>query len=121
METPKRFFELLRADYRRFHRVFAERLGTAGFEVRRIRKRANKGIWEVHMRRGSVPPGTEQQMMRRVICGVLASFGVKCPLRDVDFYVRGDRMSAAFIFDKGTVGSLSYFRGEEQWCAVPWP
>jgi hypothetical protein len=121
METPKRFFELLRADYRRFHRVFAERLGTAGFEVRRIRKRSTGGIWEVAMRRGSVRPGTEQQMMRRVICGVLASFGVKCPLRDVDFYVRGDRMSAAFAFDRGTTGSLSYFKNEEKWSSEPWP
>ena len=121
METPKGFFKLLSADYRRFHRVFAERLGAAGFEVRWIRKRANKGIWEVHMLRGKVLPGTEQQIMRRVICGALASFGVKCPLRDVDFYVRGDRMSVAFFFDNGEIGSLSYFKGEEKWCSEPWP
>lgn len=121
METPKGFFKLLCEDYRRFHRVFAERLSSAGFQVRRIRKRANKGVWEVYMRRGSVPPGTEQEIMRRVICRALSSFGVKCPVRDVDYSLRGDRMTAAFLFNRGAIGTLSFFKGEEKWCAEPWP
>lgn len=120
-ETPKGFFKLLQADHRHFHRIFAYRLGAAGFNVRRVRKRANRGVWETDLRRGSVPPGKEQEAMRRVICETLSSFGSEYPERDLDVYARGDRVTAAFIFEKGTVGSLSYFKGAEQWCAEPWP
>ena len=121
MESPKTFFRLLQSDHRRVHRLLAKRLNEAGFEVRRITKRANKDVWNVHMRRGSAPPGRDQQLMREAIRGVLASFDVKCSLRDLDVSLRGDRRTAAFIFDKGTIGSLSYFKGAEQWCADPWP
>jgi hypothetical protein len=121
METPKGFFRLLQADHRRFHKIFADHLQGAGFDVRRVRRREFRNVWEVYVRRGNVPADKDQQTMCEVICAALRSLGLRCALRDVDLYQRGDRLNAAFFCHKGGIGTLSIVKGEEKWSAEPWP
>jgi hypothetical protein len=121
MESPKGFFKLLRADPRRVHRLIAKRLADSGFEVRRIRKRAHHGLWEAHVRRGNVSPGVELEKMRLAVCGVLGSFGVICRSRDVELCSRGDQLSAAFLFNRGEIGSMTFSKGQEKWSSERWP
>jgi hypothetical protein len=121
MESPKGFFELLRADPRRVHRLIAKRLTDSGFEVRRVRKRVHHQLWEVDIRRGSVAPGLEEEKLRLAIRGALSCFAVSCPLGDVEFCPRGgDRISGAFLLDRGVFGSLTFSKGEEKWSSERW-
>ena len=54
-ESPKAFFEFLRADRARFHSIFSKWLRQAGFEIRWITKRMNHRVWNLHLLRGTVP------------------------------------------------------------------
>jgi hypothetical protein len=120
-ESPKGFFRFLRAHPAYFHRVFAKWLREAGFEVRWVRKRANKDVWNVYLLRGSVPPGCEAETARQVISTTLRRSGVECPMKEIEIAVIGNRVGAAFIFEKGMPGSLSCCKGAGQWCAEEWP
>jgi hypothetical protein len=119
--VAKALLALLRADPRRVHRLIAKRLSGSGFEVRRIRKMAHHGLWEAQVRRGNIPPGTEQEKLRLAVCGVFASFGISCRSGDIELCSRGDRLNTAFLFNRGKIGSLTYSKGQEKWSSERWP
>ncbi len=120
-ENPKAFFAFLRADPGYSHRVISKWLRQRGFETRWVRRRVHFGVWNLHLIRGTVVPGTEDHAVRQTVRETLKRFGVDCPLNEVEVSVIGSRIGAAFIFHGGTPGSLVVSKGRENWCADEWP
>jgi hypothetical protein len=120
-ESPHGFFRFLRADRAYFHRAFVKWLCAAGFEMRRITKRANHHIWNLHLLRGTVRPGCEDEAARQVISTTLQRCGCDCPEKEIEVSVIGNRVGAAFIFPEGNAGSLVFSRQRASWCADDWP
>jgi len=120
-ESPKAFFQFLRADRAYFHRVFAKWLRDAGFEIRWVRKRMNHHVWNLHLLRGTVLPGCEEETARQVVSTTLQRCGNDCRKKEIEVSVIGNRVGAAFIFPKGTTGSLIFSKQRASWCADDWP
>jgi hypothetical protein len=114
-ESPKAFFQWLRNQPQYVHRLFAQWLTEAGFEVRSVLRQEAQPVWGARMRRGRVPQGNEEQVARQTICAGLKRFGVKYQLCEVDVLVQADRVESYFLFDKGHPGMLTFDRGQEQW------
>ena len=64
---------------------------------------------------------TEVEAAREVIQATLDRFGVDCRKREIEVSVIGNRVGAAFIFERGTPGSLLFSKGRDSWCADAWP
>jgi hypothetical protein len=120
-ESPKAFFQFLRADCAYFHRVFAKWLSDSGFEIRWITKRVNFHVWNLHLLRGTVLPGCEEETARQVISTTLRRCGCGCRKKEIEVSVIGNRVGAAFIFPEGHTGSLVFSRRRASWCADDWP
>ena len=93
-ESPKGFFRFLRADRAHFHNVLAKWLWEAGFEIRWIRKRMNHDVWNMHLLRGTVTPGCEEQKVRQVISTTLQRCGGDCRKKEIEVSVIGNRVGA---------------------------
>lgn len=121
-ESPKGFFlQVLRADPAQFHRAFAKWLRAAGFEIATIRRRTNHGVWNIRVKRGAVPVGREVETVEEVIRTTVERCGVMCPAREIEARLIGTQVGAAFIFPRGTAGSLVFTQGRESWCADAMP
>ena len=120
-ESPKGFFRFLRSDRAYFHRLFATRLGLAGFGITGVKKRAHHDIWNARLLRGSVAPGAEVQTAKGVISAAMKHCGVNYPKREVEVAVIGNRITCAFEFHKGVPGSLVFTKGRQSWSAEEWP
>ena len=116
-ESPKRFFlEVLRARALDHHRAFTTSLATAGFEVRRVVRQAHHAhVWGLYLKRGAVMPGIEAELVRSAVCAVAKESGVKLAAREIDVLTKSDRVEAFFIYEPGVPGSLSLYRGQEEW------
>lgn len=67
------------------------------------------------LKRGYVPPGEEEHMVRSVIRNVVERFGVALPMKEIDVVVQGDRITTSFVFDNGQPGILFLSDGAERW------
>ena len=94
------------------HCRLAKFLTGAGFDIRRIERKDNHAdVWVVHMRRGFVPWGEESETTKVYIQTFLRRQGVRYPKREIDVMVRGDRLVAAFSWNRGTPGMLIFWGG----------
>ena len=119
-ESPKAFFAHLRAHPAHFHRIFAKWLCEAGFEIRWLKKQANR-VWNMYLMRGSVFPGWETETAKEVITTTMKRCGVDYPKREIEVSVIGITVGVAFVFHSGTPGTLAFRRGREFWCADACP
>jgi hypothetical protein len=119
LESPRRFLRFLRETQLNHHRLFAERMVSAGFEVRRVVRRSTHGIWGLYLRRGTVLPGQEIVTVKRTISAILRSLGVECPPREVEALTKADRVETFFIYAPGVPGTLHFYRGQQQWVPEP--
>ncbi len=116
LESPRKFLRFVRDTQRNHYRIFAQRMVSAGFEVRRVVRRNNHAnVWALYLRRGTVPPGKELETVKRAVCDILGKLGVKYPRKEVDALIKADRIEAFFNFAPGMPGTLSYCGGQEQW------
>jgi hypothetical protein len=120
-ESPHAFFQFLRADRAYFHRALVKWLGAAGFEIRRVTKRMNHHVWNLHLMRGTVRSGCEHETARQVISTTLQRCGCGCRGKEIEVSVIGNRIGAAFIFTEGNAGSLVFSKQRASWCADEWP
>jgi hypothetical protein len=120
-ESPHAFFQFLRADRAYFHRAFLKGLAGAGFETRRITRRSAHHVWNLHLLRGTVRPGFEDETARQVISTTLQRCGCGCREKEIEVAVIGNRVGVAFIFAEGHTGSLIFSKQRESWCADNWP
>jgi hypothetical protein len=120
-ESPHAFFQFLRADRAYFHRALSKMLGSVGFETRRITKRSQHHVWNLHLLSGTVRPGCEEETARQVISTTLQRCGWDCREKDIEVAVIGNRVGAAFIFAEGHTGSLIFSKQRASWCADDWP
>jgi hypothetical protein len=84
----------------------------AGFDIRRIERKDNHAdVWLVHMRRGFVPCGQEEETAKDYIQTFLRRQGVRYRKREINVMVRGDRMVVAFRWTRGAPGMLIFWGG----------
>lgn len=83
-ESPEAFLWFFRADRAYFHRAFVKWLGVAGFEMRRITKRANHHARNLHLLRGTVRPGCEDETARQVISTTRQRCGCDCRNNEIE-------------------------------------
>jgi len=121
-ENPKFFFfKVLKNDPKRFFRLFASTLESAGFQPVWVRKRAHHNVWNVCLRRDRILPGTEAETAADVVSTAIRRSGAECLEREVEVSVIGDRVGLSFIFEQGVPGTLVFRQGKECWCDDPMP
>jgi len=114
MENPKKTFRLMVASMG-FHRQIALRLQRAGFTVRRIVRQQIHPVWEAHLNLANVPTETGEERLRSEICHFLRKHCARCSAKEINVTVSGDRVRAAFLWEGGESGWMSFYRGEEEW------
>jgi hypothetical protein len=96
-----------------YHAQLAKHLARAGFEVRHIERENNHAeVWVLKLRRGQVPAGQEIEWTKRTVLLFLKRYGVRYPIREVVVMVQGDRIKAAFNWERGGPGWLSFQRAK---------
>lgn len=98
-----------------FHRKIALHLERSGFTVRRVVRQRIHPIWEAHLNRGTILAGEEEELLRSEIWLFLKQHGHRCPRKEIDVSAHGDRLRASFLWDKGEVGWMSFYRGRREW------
>lgn len=122
VEDPKAFFVWLRSDPAYFHRVLAKWVvADTGWKIRWILKRKHFNVWNLHLLRHDVTPGTEAEAARNAVYSALQRCGDPCPKRDIEVSLIGGRVGVAFIFEKGVPGSLRFTEGRGIWSDEQWP
>ena len=96
-----------------FHVQLAKHLARAGFEVRHVERENNHAeVWVLKLRRGQVSAGQEIEWTKRTVLVFLRRYGVRYPKREVVVMVQGDRIKAAFNWERGGPGWLSFQRAK---------
>ena len=96
-----------------FHVQLGKHLARAGFEVRQIERENNHAnVWVLKVRRGQVPAGQEIDWTKRTVLVFLKRHGLLYPRREVVVMVQGDRITAAFNWERGEPGWLSFQRAK---------
>jgi hypothetical protein len=96
-----------------FHCQLARHLARAGFEVRHVEREDNHAdVWILKLRRGQVAAGQEIEWTKRTVLGFLKRYGLRYPRREVVVMVQGDRIKAAFNWQCGEPGWLSFQRAK---------
>ena len=67
-------------------------------------------VWVLKLRRGHLPVGREIEWVREQVCLFLKRHGLRYPQKEVVVMVQGSRIKAAFNWDRGQPGWLSYDR-----------
>jgi len=94
-----------------FHCQLAKHLARAGFEVRHVEREDNHAdVWVLKLRRGQVSAGQEIEWTKRTVLVSLKRYGLRYPKKEVVVMVQGNRIRAAFNWEHGKPGWLS-FRG----------
>ena len=110
------FFRILRERAWYHHQLLAKHMAEVGFVVRRVVRQANHAsVWGLYLQRGTVLPGEEADTVKRTVSALLGRLGVKCPRKEVEALTKGDSVEAFFIYPPGTPGSLTLYRGREEW------
>ncbi len=112
-ETPLQF--LKRHKFARDHGSFPQhhRLKSAltrrGFVVQQVERFEPNSVWSVVLRPGKVANGREPRVIRREIVEALRALGQRCRMCDVAAMSRGERLTAAFIWNaRGNPGRLLF-------------
>lgn len=63
-------------------------------------------VWVLRLRRGQVPVGREVGWVQKQICLFLKRHGLRYPKKEVVVMVQGDRITAAFNWERGEPGWL---------------
>ena len=96
-----------------FHCQLARHLARAGFEVRYVEREDNHAdVWILKLRRGQVSAGQEIAWTKKTVLGFLKRYGLRYPSREVVVMVQGDRIKAAFNWERGGPGWLSFQRAK---------
>jgi len=97
---------------RRFYHIqFAGRLARAGFEARQVEKENNRAyVWLVKLRRGRAPAGQEIRWVKKQACLFLKRHGLRYAKKEVVVKVEGQRVTAAFNWERGKPGWLAMWR-----------
>ena len=96
-----------------FHVQLAKHLARAGFEVRQVERENNHAeVWVLKLRRGQVPTGQEIDRTKRTVLVFLKRHGLRYPKNEVVVMVQGDRITAAFNWERGGHGWLSFQRAK---------
>jgi hypothetical protein len=96
-----------------YHVQLANHLARAGFEVRQVERENNHAeVWVLKLRRGQVSAGQEIERTKRTVLVFLKRYGVRYPKREVVVMVQGDRITAAFNWERGEPGWLSFQRAK---------
>jgi hypothetical protein len=94
-----------------FHVQLAKHLSRAGFEVRHVERENNHAdVWILKLRRGQVSAGQEIAWTKKTVLVFLKRHGLRYPRREVVVMVQGDRIKAAFNWERGEPGWLSFQR-----------
>ena len=92
-----------------FHVQLAKHLARAGFEVSQIEREDNHAeVWVLMVRRGRVPAGQEIDWTKKTVLVFLKRHGLRYPKKEVVVMVQGDRIKAAFNWERGNPGWLSF-------------
>ena len=90
-----------------FHVQLAKHLARAGFEVRHVERENNHAeVWVSKLYRGQMPTGHEIDWTKRTVLVFLKRHGLRYPRREVVVMVEGDRIKAAFNWERGKPGWL---------------
>ena len=96
-----------------YHVQLAKHLARAGFEVRHVERENNHAeVWVLKLRRGLVSAGQEIEWTKRTLLVFLKRYGVRYPSREVVVMVQGDRITAAFNWERGGPGWLRFQRAK---------
>jgi hypothetical protein len=96
-----------------FHVQLAKHLARAGFEVRQVEREDNHAeVWVLKLRRGQVTAGQEIDWTKRTVLVFLKRYGLRYPRREVVVMVEGDRITAAFNWERGEPGWLTLQRAK---------
>ena len=96
-----------------FHVQLSKHLARAGFEVRHVERENNHAdVWVLKLRRGRVPAGQEIDWTKRTVLVFLKRHGLRYPRREVVVMVQGDRITAAFNWERGKPGWLTLQRAK---------
>jgi hypothetical protein len=88
-------------------------LARAGFEVRQIERENNHAdVWVLQARRSQVTAGREIEWVQKQVCLFLKRHGLRYPRREVVVMVQGDRIKAAFNWERGEPGWLTFQRAK---------
>jgi hypothetical protein len=89
----------------------AKHLARSGLEVHQIERQDNHAhVWVLKVRRGRVPVGQEIDWTKRTVLVLLKRHGLRYPSREIAVMVQGNRIKAAFNWDRGEPGWLSHDR-----------
>ena len=96
-----------------YHCLLANHLKRAGFEVRQVEREDNHAdVWVLRLRRGRVPVGHEIEWTKKQVCLFLRRLGLRYPSKEVVVMVQGERIKAAFNWEKGGPGWVIQDRGK---------
>ena len=108
-DTLKAFLAERRMGGLFYHCQLAKHLARAGFEIRQVERENNHAdVWVLKVRRGQVTAGQEIDWTKRTVLAFLKRYGLRYPRREVVVMVQGDRVKAAFNWDRGQPGCLSF-------------
>src|ERR1017187_373104 len=91
-----------------YRSLLASHLRRNGFEVRHIERKDYHDVWVLRLRRGHVPIGREIEWTQKQVCFFLKRHGLRYPKKEVVVMVQGSRIKAAFNWNRGQPGWLSY-------------
>ena len=96
-----------------FHVQLSKHLAQVGFEVRQVEREDNHAdVWVLRLRRGQVRAGQEIGWVQKQVCLFLKRHGLRYPRREVVVMVQGDRITAAFNWERGEPGWLTFQRAK---------
>ena len=94
-----------------YHSQLAKHLARSGLEVHQIDRQDNHAhVWVLKVRRGQVRKGEEVRWVQKQVCLFLKRYGLRYPKKEVVVMVQGNRIKAAFNWERGEPGWLSYDR-----------
>ena len=91
-----------------YHTQLAKHLARAGFDVRHVERKDYHDVWILRLRRGHVPTGHEIEWLKQQVRLFLKRYGLRYPKREIDVMVQSSRIKAAFNWNRGHPGWLTY-------------
>lgn len=111
--------EVAQLDQFNEHRCLLRHLVRAGFIVRSITRQSAHPVWTLKLRHGLVPRGEEDARVSAAVARFLKSRRMRHVPRKLEPLVRGDSITASFLWQGGSLGTLSYAQGKEAVFTVP--
>ena len=97
-----------------FHCQLCTHLARVGFGVIQIDKHDYADVWVLKLQRGHVPVGREIAWTQQQVCLFLKRYGLRYPRKEVVVMVQGDRIKAAFNWDRGRPGGITFQRAKAE-------